>query len=190
MTDRDLAGAPAPSQKRLFEARDLTMGGLFAALALVVPIAFHAVGGAGKVFLPMFLPILALGLLASWEVGLIVGCIVPLVSSSLTGMPPPPMAILMMFELAAMAAVASLCRSGRWGIWPAAIAAVVAAKAVGAVEVLTIAPMLGYNQDLAAYALASFGVSLPGTILLLTVVPGAVALIDKVSILGPAPKGV
>ena len=189
MSDEDTASAPAPSQARLFEARDLTMGGLFGALALVVPIAFHPIGGAGKMFLPMFLPILALGLLASWEVCLIVGCIVPLLSSSLTGMPPPPTAILMMFELTAMAAVASLCRSRGWGIWPAAIAAIVAAKVVGAIEVLTIAPMVGYTEDLLAYVLASFGVSLPGTILLLTVVPGAVGLIEKVSILGRPAKG-
>jgi hypothetical protein len=102
---------PGAERDRLFQARDMVLGGLFGALGIVVPMLFHAVG-LGKVFLPMYLPILALGLMVSWEVALIVGCATPLLSAVLTGMPPlaPPIAALMATELACLAAVASLAR--------------------------------------------------------------------------------
>jgi len=177
------------SRRRLFEARDLAMGGLFGALAIVVPIAFHVVG-MGKVFLPMYLPVLALGLLASWEVSLIVGCTVPLISFALTGMPPlaPPVAILMVFELGAMATVASLVRSAGWGLWPATILGITASRAVGLVAVLTVLRLMGFERGVSEYVVAGFVASLPGVVLLLTVVPGAVFAIERTSILGRPEK--
>jgi hypothetical protein len=185
----ELAAAPA-SRRRLFEARDLTMGGLFGALAIVVPIVFHAVG-MGKVFLPMYLPLLALGLLASWEVALTVGCVAPLLSALLTGMPPlaPPVAVLMMLELSAMATIASIVRSTGWGIWPAAILGILAARGVGALAVLTVLPLIGLQQNLGAYVAAAFVASLPGVVLLLTVVPGAVLMIERASLIGRPRRG-
>ena len=46
------------SEARLLrKARDLALGGMMGALGVLIPIAFHAVGGAGPVFLPMFLPV-------------------------------------------------------------------------------------------------------------------------------------
>jgi len=173
------------SRRRLFEARDLALGGLFGALALVLPIAFHALGpGMGKLFLPMYYPILALGLLASWEVALIVGMLIPVLSSILTGMPPPPMAVMMVLELAAIGAVASLVRGWGGGIWPAVIAALVAARIIGIAAILTILPMIEIHRGIYEYAIAGFIVSLPGEIILLTVVPATVYAIEKTSMIG------
>lgn len=173
------------SRRRLFEARDLALGGLLGALAFVLPIAFHAAGpGAGPTFLPMYYPILALGLLASWEVALLVGIIVPVVSSLLTGMPPPPTAVLMVCELVALGVVASLARSLRVGVWPAAISAIALSRVVGVLLLLTLLPLFGITRGIAEYLIAAVTVSLPGTIIMLTIVPAAVYAIERTSIIG------
>lgn len=186
------ASAPSAAedreQRRLFEARDLALGGLLGALAITLPMAFHALGpGMGPIFLPMYLPILALGLLASWEVALVVGCAAPLISAALTGMPPlaPPVALLMAFELGALAASASLARRIRLDIWPAAVLAIVASRIAGTFALVTIGRALGYDKSVLAYAVLSLGIAWPGILLQLTVVPGAVYAIQRTSIIGP-----
>lgn len=173
------------SRRHLFEARDLALGGLLGALAFVLPIAFHAAGpGAGLIFLPMYYPILALGLLASWEVTLLVGITVPVLSSLLTGMPPPPTAVLMICELVALGVVASLARSLRFGVWPAAISAIVLSRVIGALLLLTLLPLFGITRGITEYLIAAVTVSLPGTIMMLTIVPAAVYAIERTSIIG------
>lgn len=176
------------SRRRLFEARDLALGGLMGALALVLPIAFHAVPNAGPAFLPMYYPIMALALLASWEVAVIVAVLVPVLSSLLTGMPPPPMAVLMIGELAAMAAVASLLRP-RLGLWPAAVLGLLAARVAGVLLVVSLIPLIGEGRTAIAYATTAFVVGLPGTVVLLTVVPAAVYAIERAFMLGPRSSG-
>jgi niacin transporter len=180
----NLSNAEA-SRRRLFEARDLSLGGVFGALALLLPIAFHMLGGGlGKVFLPMYYPILALGLLVSWEVGLTVGLTVPLISSLVTQMPPLPMAGLMMVELAVIGSLASVCRSRGLSIWPSALIALVASRVVGAAAVATVLPLFGLERIVTEYITVGIVSSLPGFIVLLTVVPGAVYAIERASMLG------
>lgn len=171
-------------------ARDLTLGGLFGALAIVLPMVIHAVG-MGKVFLPMYLPILALGLLSSWRTAALAGLLVPLISALLTGMPPlaPPIALIMMAELAALGLIASVTRSVGLGIWPAAVLGMLAARAVGVFALLTIGRALGYEQGLYEFAIAGFIASWPGVALQLTVVPSAVYLIERTSIFARPARG-
>jgi hypothetical protein len=185
-TDLD-ADAAQREHARLFEARDLALGGLFGALAITLPLAFHALGpGVGPVFLPMYLPVLALGLLVSWEVALVVGLAAPLLSAVLTGMPPlaPPIAALMAFELAALAIVASLSRARGLPVLVAAVAGILASRVCGMAALLTIGRALGYDRGLIEYGLLSLAVAWPGIILQLTVVPGAVAAIERASLIG------
>jgi len=78
---------------------DWLLGGLFLALALAFPPAFHLVG-LGSSFLPMFYPVMLAGLLLRPRVSVMVGLLAPLLSAALTGMPPfyPPVAFIMMLE--------------------------------------------------------------------------------------------
>lgn len=87
--------------------RHIALTGLFVALGLVLPMAFHAVGFGGPVFLPMHIPVLLAGLLLGPVSGLAVGLLAPTVSHLLTGMPPlsPPVLPLMIVELAAYGSV-------------------------------------------------------------------------------------
>lgn len=170
------------SRRRLFEARDLALGGLFGALAIVIPIAFHALGsGLGPLFLPMYYPILALGLLASWQVALAVGVLAPVLSMAFTGMPPPPLAVIMACELAALGAIASLMRSWRVGIWLSAFISLIASRVVGIGIVVAVLPLFGIHRE---YAIVGFIGSFPGIIILLTVIPAAVYAIERTSMIG------
>ncbi|MGB9836553.1 MAG: ECF transporter S component [Candidatus Saccharicenans sp.] len=87
-------------RRRHFE---LLLGGLFLALALGLPPAFHLVG-LGSSFLPMFYPVLLAGFLLHYGISVPVALLAPLVSAALTGMPPvyPPIAFIMMAEGLAM----------------------------------------------------------------------------------------
>ena len=182
---RQKQAALSQSRRRLFEARDLALGGLFGALAIVIPIAFHALGPSlGPLLLPMYYPILALGLLASWEVALLVGMIAPVLSMVFTGMPPPPVAVIMVCELAALGAVAGLMRSCRLGIWPSSLISLLLSRVVGIGAVIAILPLIGIHRGIYEYVVLGSVASLPGIIILLTVVPAAVYAIERTSMIG------
>ena len=78
------------------------------ALCYVVPLLFHGVQNAGRVFLPMHLPVFLCGLLCGWPYGLLCGLAGPALSSVLTQMPPVAMLPSMMLELAVYGTIAGL----------------------------------------------------------------------------------
>ena len=89
--------------------KELVLSGVFIAMGLVLPIAFHAIGGGGPVFLPMHIPVLIAGFFLGWPFALAVGVFTPLISSLLTGMPPFfPVLPYMMLELATYGVIVSL----------------------------------------------------------------------------------
>jgi hypothetical protein len=82
-----------------YTGRDLILAGFLCALAIVMPMLFHALG-LGSTFLPMFIPIVIAGFILPWLVALTVGISAPMISTLLTGMPPifPPLMVVMMVE--------------------------------------------------------------------------------------------
>jgi len=174
------------------KARDISLAGLLGALGLVLPMLFHLVG-LGRVFLPMFIPILMAGLLISPWMAALVGIVVPLLSALLTGMPPlvPPTAILMAIELPVMAMVAHLLyRRWRLHIVIAVTAALVAGKLMTGIEIVTIAPLFGLQRAVIPYLVVTTVASLPGIILNIVVVPLAVKAIERVTLVPPGgPSG-
>src|SRR3989338_8904233 len=65
---------------------------VFVGLAVVTPAIFHQFNLAGPKFLPMHIFVMLAGLLFGWRTGMLVGLLSPLMSYSITHM--PPMAIL------------------------------------------------------------------------------------------------
>ena len=93
--------------------RHLIISGVLIALGVVLPIAFHAVPDAGRIFLPMHIPVLIGAFFLPWTWAGAVGLVTPILSTLLTGMPPlapMPTAIMMPFELAAYGIVISILR--------------------------------------------------------------------------------
>lgn len=87
-------------------ARETAFCGLFGAAALLMPVLFHLFH-LGHVFMPMYLPLLALAFFVRPLPAAVTAVVTPLLSGAATGMPPfyPPVALFMALELGAMAAV-------------------------------------------------------------------------------------
>jgi hypothetical protein len=152
--------------------RELAYCGLFGAAALLLPVLFHLVH-LGRVFMPMYLPLVALPFFVRPLPAAVTAAITPLLSGVLTGMPPfyPPVAIFMAVELGVMAAVIA------WTVarWPHANEWLVLVPVLLLGRALYVG--LVYAGSLAITLPAGFmaGVSFlsgwPGMILMVVVVP-------------------
>ena len=181
-----------PVAEEVARARELSLGGLFIALGIVIPIAFHALGGGklGSGFLPMYLPVLACAMLVSAPIAAAVGLLTPVLSSALTGMPPIlPVLPLMVAELTLMAVIASLLhRRLRLHALPAVVLALLAGRVVmGLMAALLVAALpAGLQESLPpimrtpiAYVLAATVTALPGLALQIVAVPAVVAIVER-----------
>lgn len=152
--------------------RAVVISAAMAALALVLPVVFHAVG-LGSKFLPLLLPLLLNGFLVPWRWAAATGAVVPLISALATGMPPlyPPVAAVLSVEGAVLGGMAAaLYRPRRrGGPWPALIAAVATGRM--ATFLLTWAMARSFGLPPAASAAAAVIQGLPGVALQLAVVP-------------------
>jgi len=90
------------------KTKKLVITAMFIAIGIVLPLAFHAIPNAGRIFLPMHIPILLCGLVIGFPYGLACGIVTPLLSSLITGMPPAAFLPSMVCELAAYGTVSSL----------------------------------------------------------------------------------
>jgi len=80
-------------------SKEITLTALFITLGITLPIVFHQVALAGRIFSPMHIPVFLAGIFVGPASGLIVGLVCPLLSFLLTGMPPPYAVPLMSLEL-------------------------------------------------------------------------------------------
>ena len=150
--------------------QQITLIALFIALCLLVPFLFHMVG-LGKMFLPMFLPILLAGFIIEFPAGMLVGFLGPCISALATGMPPLfPTAVSMSIEGVVTAGVASYFYHKHQGaFWTGLIIAVIAQRLARFVMLLLILPLFGLPAK--ALSLADFTYSLPGIFLQLILTP-------------------
>jgi hypothetical protein len=153
-------------------SRDLAYSGLFGAAALLLPVLFHVLH-LGRVFMPMYLPLVALGYFARPGPAAMTALVVPLLSAVITGMPPlyPPIAFLMAVELAVMAALIAATIQ----LYPAVNEWVVLVPVLALGRVLYVGMVYAMARiiDLPAgfVAGASFLAGWPGLILMLVVIP-------------------
>ncbi len=159
-------------EKRFFTPRELARCGLFGAAGLLLPVLFHALH-LGHVFMPMYLPLVALGFFVSPAPAALTAFVVPLLSGAVTGMPPfyPPVAVLMAVELSVMAALIAGIRRIRpdgneWLI-------LLPVLALGRVLYVAMAYGVASIIDLPAAFVAgiSFVSGWPGVILMLAAIP-------------------
>ena len=89
--------------------KELVIAGTLLAMGIIITNIFHATGIPGTIFLPMHIPVFLGGLLLPPYLALILGMIMPIISSIISGMPPLfPMAVIMVFELGAYGLIASI----------------------------------------------------------------------------------
>jgi len=154
-----------------YHGRDVVLGGLFLALALVIPILFHTVG-LGSAFLPMFFPIITAGFLIAPAVALAVGITSPLLSALMTGMPPffPPIAFIMMAEGLILAGIPSLLyQKYRLNSYLTLILTLTGDRIVLFLAVIGVSKWLDLPENILGWASLIRG--LPGIILIMLIIP-------------------
>ncbi len=169
--------------------RDLAYAGLFGAAALLMPVLFHLVH-LGRVFMPMYLPLVTLAFLVRPLPAVLTAAMTPLLSAAVTGMPPfyPPVAGFMAVELASVAAVVSTVLRLRPGMnTPLLVAcALLLGRAVYCGLVYGFALVIDLPPTLTA------GLSLlsgwPGIVLMLVVIPPVVRIVRQSSARPAAPS--
>ena len=157
----------------------IVLAGLFTALGLILPVAFHTFSISGSIFLPMHIPVLLTGLVCGWNYGLIAGIIVPILSSIMTGMPPIyPVAIAMAFELATYGTVIGLV-SKKTNAFISLVVAMLSGRAVLGIANVVLLGMTGKNYALSMFISGAFVTALPGIIIQFILVPSIYGLLQK-----------
>ena len=167
--------------------KKMVVSGLFVALALVLPTAFHAIPNAGRVMLPMHIPVLLCGFVCGPLFGLLCGIISPLLSSAITGMPPVAMLPSMMCELAVYGLVSGLIfnkvkiSNNPARIYIALITAMLCGRFVNGVLNSLIFQAGSYS--LQAWISASFTVALPGIVTQLVAIPLVIVALKRAKLI-------
>ena len=148
------------------------------ASAVILPQLFHAVGivsGTGNLlgaaFLPMHLPVFLAAFLGGPAVGLVSGCVSPVISFFISGMPAAGVLPFMVLELAAYGLVGGLLSNKKMPVFGKLIITQVAGRAVRALAVI----IAIYVLDNTGIQLASIWnmvtAALPGILLQWALIP-------------------
>lgn len=152
----------------------MTMASLFIALGVALPVGFHAIG-AGKVFLPMHIPVLLGGFFLGPLAGSLVGAATPLLSGFLTGMPlfSPPIAQAMVFELSIYGFVVGFMqKSMKCGPYLSIVGGMLVGRLVYGATGYLLLPFFGFPQvPFWAPLSTSLIASLPGVLLQVILLP-------------------
>ena len=155
---------------------------LYLALAVILPLAFHAFGVGGRVFLPMHIPVLLAGFLVGPASGLVVGLLAPGLSHLLTGMPPTYAVPLMSLELPMYGLVAGIAYARlRMNIYVALILAMILGRIMFGLGLL----VLGLFMKLPYTAAQFFSTGgalisgLPGIAIQVVLIPVIVAAVKR-----------
>jgi len=163
-------------------ARYIAHTALYLALAVLLPVGFHAFGIGGRIFLPMHIPPLLAGFIVGPGCGLIVGLLAPGLSHALTGMPPTYAVLPMTLELALYGLVAGIAYQRlKLNIYLALLVALIVGRLMFALGLF----LLGMFMDL-PYTAAVFlsggramVEGLPGIVIQIVLIPVIVAAVSR-----------
>jgi hypothetical protein len=154
------------------KARDLAFAGLFGAAALLLPAVFHMLQ-LGRVFMPMYIPLMALAFLVAPAVAASTALLVPVISGAVTGMPPfyPPVAFVMAVELSLMAGTIAVLMQRRPALneWLVLVPVLLLGRAIN--FGLMYAAALALNLPAGFVAGLSLISGWPGIILMIVIIP-------------------
>jgi len=169
------------------KTKKLTYSALLLALGIIIPYILHSVGGPGLgvMLLPMHIPVLLCGFICGKKYGLIVGAMTPVISFLVTGftMPPMPIVIYMVFELATYGFVAGLLyKVTNKKIIISLLGSMLIGRMVkGGVAFLLTVP-LGNTFVFTGFITATFVTGIIGIIIQIIFIPILIKLYEKVSL--------
>lgn len=166
---------------KLTNTRNMILSGFFIAIGLLLPAIFHLFGGAGKIFLPMHIPVLIAGFFLPPFYAATVGLITPLLSSALTGMPVfYPILPIMMGELMVYGLIISWLGQTRMkNIWGRLITGMIAGRIVAGLIVFVLGIGFGLKINPLIYLQGAIVTGLPGLVIQFLMIPSLVILIQN-----------
>ncbi len=145
---------------------------LFLALAVILPIAFHQFGLAGRLFSPMHMPVLLAGFIGGAASGVVVGLIGPLMSFIITGMPPAYAVPLMSIELIFYGIAAGLTyRQYKLNIYLALVISLLMGRLGFALGLIVMGRFISLPYGVETYLKIAFITTLPGIFIQLAMIP-------------------
>lgn len=174
--------------KKAFSTRNIVMGGIFIALAYLLPYLTGNLGELGRTLAPMHLPVLLAGYVAGAPVALIVGLVSPLLRSVLVGMPPMyPTAIAMAAELAAYGYFAGLfykrLAKKPVNVYLSLILAMLCGRVVSGIMQFILYSAVGTPFTLATFISANFITILPAIVLQIVIIPILVLALRRAKVI-------
>ncbi len=162
--------------------RRIAYSSLFLALAILLPIVFHQFGMAGRIFLPMHIPILICGFIAGPVAGVIIGLLAPFLSHLLTSMPPAYAVPLMTMELPLYGLTAGLAYNKlKLNIYVALIAAMIIGRLAFALGLLILGKFIELPYGPLEFFAAGGAVvtGIPGIIIQIIIIPPIIAALKR-----------
>ncbi|OAA31002.1 hypothetical protein AT15_08480 [Kosmotoga arenicorallina S304] len=154
--------------------RRITALGMWLALGFTVSLFFHQFPiKVGQVLLPLHFVVILAGAISGPFVGSISGLLTPLLSALIVGKPPiqPPIAIFMAFELLTYGLITGFLVK-RWkSIYLSMLLAWIAGRLVYTLEIIVVAPMLGFQLGTISALSISYLLGLPGVAIQLFLIP-------------------
>ena len=171
----------------MLNVKKMVISALFIALGIVLPMAFHSIPNAGRVFLPMHIPVLLCGMTCGLPYGLICGIVTPLLSSLVTGMPPAAILPSMICELAAYGTVSALLM--RYTLlkqlyaktYVALIGAMIFGRAFYGILNAMIFNTGSYSMQM--WLSAAFVTALPGVAIQILIIPTIVVVLNRAKLI-------
>jgi len=169
-------------------SRWIAHSALYLALAVLLPIVFHYFGNAigygiaGRVFLPMHIPVLIAGFLVGPASGIVVGILAPGISHVLTQMPPPYAVPLMSMELPIYGLVAGIAYQRlRLNIYIALVAAMIVGRIMFGLGLFVLGLFMALPYSAAKWFSTGGAIisGLPGIALQLVLIPILVAAVNR-----------
>lgn len=126
----------------------------------------------------MHIPVLVCGIICGYKYGAISGFLVPFLSHLMTSMPPAPLFVAMMFEVAAYGLIIGLLYK-RYNIFVSLIAAMLCGRLASAAANIVIFSVQGNEFGITAFLTGAFITALPGIIIQLVFIPSLVIFLEK-----------
>lgn len=164
-------------------SKQLCVCALCIAMGVLFPSLFHA-AGLGSAFLPMHIPVFLCAFLCGGLLGTVCACASVLLCSVLTGMPPfLPTGVCMMVEMSVYALICAwFTKQNGYSLpklYTALIAAIVCGRAVNGIVNVIVLGLSGKGYSLELFVSANLIATLPGTILLLALIPYLVKVLAR-----------
>ncbi len=167
---------------------NISLSGMFLALAYVMPFLTGQIPEIGSMLCPMHIPILLCGFVCGAPYGLVVGAIAPILRSLTLGMPPLfPKATAMAFELAVYGLIAgflyNVLPKKKINIYISLIGAMVVGRIVWG---FTMFCLLGFDYEkfsLTAFWTGAVVNATPGIIIQVVLIPVIIMVLEKAKLL-------